>query len=230
MSGADIKSLYSKRYSNQTAEHLYPAEFVVRAFLGTYPQLKLAPASYKGKAILDLGYGDGRNMPLLRNLGFRIHGVEIDEAINATVAKRLKQRGLRAVLKQGTNAAIPFDAETFDFVLACHSCYYVEDGSSFKKNLWEIARVMKDGGTLICSLPMRDTYILKNATGLGNGHWKVTTDPYGLRAGVILRAFENKKQVVAALRPHFRNVKVGFCDDYYWGIRQKVWIVVCEKR
>ena len=77
MEGKNIVSSYSQYYSARTDIHLYPVEFVVRTFLGTYPNLKMDRSKYAGSKILDLGYGDGRNMPLFKNLKFNIHGVEI---------------------------------------------------------------------------------------------------------------------------------------------------------
>jgi len=228
---ADIKTLYSERYAKQTVEHVYPVEFVVRAFLGSYPDLKLNRGDYAGRSVLDLGFGDGRNMPLLRNLGFNIHGVEIHEEIVKVALDRIAPLGIKADLKVGSNLKIPFEVEFFDYVLACHSCYYIEEGTTFKDNLREIHRVMKKDGLFICSLPMRDTYVLKGAepSPAGKGHWKIKHDPYGLRAGTVFRAFETENEVSEELGPFFGEARIGFCDDFYWGIRQKVWIVVCKK-
>ena len=230
MTGADIKTLYSERYSKQDIRHLYAVEFVVRAFLGTYPNLKLDRARYAGGNILDLGFGDGRNIPLLHNLGFEIYGVEIHEEISRTMQDNLNRLGIRADLRVGSNAKIPFESDFFHYMLACHSCYYVEEETTFKDNLQEIHRVMKRDGLFVCSLPMHDTYVLDGAETTGRGHWRIKRDPYGLRAGAIFRAFENEAEIAEEFGHLFTELKIGFCDDYFWGIRQKVWIVVCEKR
>lgn len=203
MANDNIKTLYSERYSKQDSKHLYPVEFVVRAFLGSYPELKLDRSKYMGSNILDLGFGDGRNMPLLHNLGFRIHGVEIHEEITRVTYTRVNSLGIEAVLRVGSNANIPFESDFFHYVLSCHSCYYVEDGTTFKDNLHEIHRVMKKGGIFICSLPMPDTYLLKDAELVGNGQWRIRQDPYGLRVGTIFKAFENQCEIESELRPLF---------------------------
>lgn len=230
MADTDIKTRYAERYAKQDNKHLYPVEFVVRAFLGTYPELTLDRSTFSGSNILDLGFGDGRNMPLLHNLGFRIHGVEIDEEIARVTQARITGLGIQAVLKTGSNTRIPFESDFFHYVLACHSCYYVEDGTTYKDNLHEIHRVTKKNGVLVCSLPMRDTYLLEGAEKVGKGQWRIRHDPYGLRVGTLFRAFENQAEIESELRPLFDDFKIGFCDDLYWGIRQKVWIVVCTKQ
>ena len=69
-------------YRERDPAHVYPVEFVVRAFLGNYPRHKRDKSGLSGaNRVLDLGFGDGRNMPLLHNLGMRVFGVEISQDI-----------------------------------------------------------------------------------------------------------------------------------------------------
>lgn len=222
------KAPYSQKYAADKSNAVYPVEFVVRAFLGTYPEIRM-PKEYDGKCILDIGYGDGRNMPLLSNLGMIIHGVEISEDINRHVQERLAILGIQAELKTGTNAHIPYNESFFQYVLACHSCYYVEPGDTFSDNLAEIARVLETGGYFIASLPMRDTYILNGARPLPDGHYEITNDPYGLRNGTVFRAFDSDEEIRETFSPFFHNFSIGYCNDMFWGIHQKVWTVVCRR-
>ena len=225
-----VPEKYASRYKSDKRVAVYPVEFVVRAFLGTYPGLRMPKDHYNGRRILDLGYGDGRNMPLLNDLGMKIYGVEILNDINERVQERLEDLGIQAVLKAGTNAHIPFEEGYFQFVLACHSCYYVEAGDGFDDNLAEIFRVLEPGGIFVASLPMKDTYILKGAKRMPGGHYQIKNDPYGLREGVIFRAFHSEKEIQRTFRPFFRDLSIGYCDDMFWGIHQKVWTVVCRKK
>jgi len=142
---ADVTTAYEDFYRQRDPDHVYPVEFVVRAYLGSYPRLP-RHGSFAGARVLDLGCGDGRNMPLLSNLGMAVYGVEISKDICERTADRMRHLGVTVDVRVGRNRAIPFEDRFFDHVLACHSCYYIDPGSRFEDNVAEIARVMKPGG------------------------------------------------------------------------------------
>jgi SAM-dependent methyltransferase len=219
-----IEKHYADFYSERNPEKVYPVEFVVRTLLGNYPKLKLDRRTYVGARILDLGFGDGRNMPLLNDLGFEIYGVEISDEICRLTKSRMERLGVETRLERGSNSQIPFGDEAFDFVLACHACYYVSPGESFTDNLKEIARVLRVGGRFIFSLAKTDSYVLNEAVPLGNGHYQITHDPYGLRNGGVFRAFGSKQEIVEELQPFFSDFALGLCENDYYGTYEKVWI------
>lgn len=228
--GPAIEEHYEDFYSRRNPEKVYAVEFVVRTLLGTYPCLKLDRTAYKGARILDLGFGDGRNLPLLHDLGFEIYGVEISEEICQLTRNRMGRLGIPARLETGTNSRIPFDDAAFEFMLACHACYYVSPGESFGDNLREIARVLRAGGRFIFSLPKTDTYILKDAVPLGKGHYRITHDPYGVRDGGIFRAFASRQEIVDELGAYFSDFALGLCENDFYGTYEKVWIGTCLRK
>lgn len=232
MPDPDTKSIqknYGDFYRQRSGHYVYPVEFVVRAFLGNYPRHKPDRSTYVGKRVLDLGFGDGRNMPLLRNLGMEVHGVEISPEICALTLARMERLGVAVTAQVGRNIGIPYQDAFFDVVLACHACYYVEAGSRFDDNLREIARVLKPGGSFIFSAPMASSYILNGAEDLGDGHMRIVNDPYGVRNGSVLKKFDTEDEIHATLAPAFENFAVGSCRNDFWGIEEHVWIVVCRK-
>jgi SAM-dependent methyltransferase len=230
MTAGEIETNYEAYYRKRTAQRVYPVEFVVRAFLGTYPRLKTDPAALRGARVLDLGFGDGRNVPLLADLGMEPHGVELTEEICLSAVTRMKNLGIAFEARVGRNNEIPYADRFFDHVVACHSCYYVDAGTRFSDNLSEIARVMRPDGLFVHSLPMPSTYILADAVDLGDGHMRIKSDPYGVRNNYVFRKFDSADEISATLGPYFSDVRVGSCRSDWWGIEEHVWIVVCRRR
>src|SRR5579863_10133244 len=226
----NVQKTYTAFHKERIKMPIYPTEWVIRTFLGKYQNLNLDKSKYKDANLLDLGFGDCRNMPLLNDCGFKIHGVEIHEEIIASAELRLQDLGITADLRRGTNANIPYKDGFFDFVLACHSCYYVDKETSFNDNLIEITRVLKKDGVFIASLPAPDNYILKNCIPLENGHVKITNDIFNLRNGYVFRIFENQEEVINIFSSLFKNISVCKCMDNFWGLQINFFIVSCEKK
>ena len=225
-----IKEHYADFYSKRNPSRVYPVEFVVRTLLGTYPGLALDRSVFRGARILDLGFGDGRNMPLLHDLGFEIHGVEISDEICRLTRERMERLGVPVQLATGNNSHIPFNTEAFDFVLACHACYYVNEGESFEDNLREIVRVLQPAGRFVFSLAKVGSYVLNDAEPLGNGLYRITQDPCGLRNGSVFRAFASRQEILDELGVYFRDFSLGLCENDFYGIYEKVWIGTCLKK
>ncbi|MCU7842307.1 MAG: class I SAM-dependent methyltransferase [Candidatus Thiodiazotropha sp. (ex Monitilora ramsayi)] len=222
-------SKYSDYYKSNSLK-VYPSEFVVRAFLGSYPKHKLDKEQIVGKSILDLGFGDGRNMQLFHNLGMDVYGIEITQEICDVVSSRLEADGVNVETRVGRNAQIPYESESFDYVLASSSCYYMDPGKKYGDNVQEIARVLKPGGVFIHSVPMPTTFIMKNSIDRGEGHMEITEDPYGVRVGYILKKFDDEDEIRESLDPYFYDIRIGSCRDDFWGDSVHLWLVVCTKK
>lgn len=225
----EIQDKYDAFYKAREAARVYPVEFVVRAFLGSYPRLKSDKTLYPGRRVLDLGFGDGRNMPLLADLGMEVHGIEITQEICRRAVERLAALGYGVEARVGRNHRIPYDDAFFDHIVACHSCYYVDPGTTFQDNVREVARVLKPGGRFVFSAPIGTSYILTGATPLGDGHMRIANDPYGVRNGYIMRKFDTAVEIEAAIAPFFVDARVGAARNDWWGIDEQVWIVVCNR-
>ncbi|EHP40430.1 methyltransferase [Cupriavidus basilensis OR16] len=200
----------------------------MRTFLANYPGLKFRrPAA--GDHVLDIAFGDGRNTAFLCDQGFAVSGIEITQGIVDQTCERLETLGHAADLRVGRNSDIPFDNEYFDYILACHCCYYCDEGESFADNLAEYARVLKRGGYLVASVACKSSYIFKDAVELADGSLMINADPYGNRNGYRLHAFSEKSEIEKYFSPHFSNFSFGFADNNYYDVSERVFWVVCQK-
>ena len=227
----DLKLTYTKEHLLKASIHTYPTEWIIRTMLGNYPDLKINRDIYKNAKILDVGFGDCRNMPLLYNIGLEIYGIEISEEIVQLAYKKLHDLNIPANLKVGTNTSIPFDNNFFDIILSSSSIYYVDENSTFYDNLKEYLRVLKKDGILIANFPEKSkSFICKNAINLNNGHIRITNDVHNLRNGYIFKVFESKEQINKELSPYFRNISVGYLYEEYYGYELSMFILVAEKK
>ena len=226
----DVKETYGGFHKTKNPANIYPTEWVVRTMQGTYPNLSFDKSKYNGGKILDMGFGDARNMPLLHNLGLDIYGVEITDDILALAKERLDKIGISATLKKGTNTSIPFPDNYFDYILSSFSCYYVDEGTTFQDNMKEYARVLKPGGVFITTLAEEQTFIFKNAEPVKDGHVIIKNDIYGLRNGYLMKCFYNREEIPQELGADFENFSIGSSLNDYFGVPISYYMVVCSKK
>ena len=224
-----IESSYERHYSERKSPKVYPTEFVVRTFLANYPRLNFQKPS-PGDKVLDVGFGDGRNTVLLADAGLDVSGIEITQGIVDQTQARLKELSYNVDLRVGRNSSIPYGNSFFDYILACHCCYYCDDGDVFLDNLNEYARVLKPEGFLVASVANRASYIFEDAEQLPDGSMRITKDPYDNRKEYRLQAFANTDEIQAYFSPLFKNFSFGSAENDYYGIAERVFWVVCQKR
>ena len=215
-----------KRQSNLA----YPAEGVIRIFKGAYPGLHMPKPNYGN--ILDLGCGDGRHFPLFQEIGLSAFGTEISDELCLRVRENLREHNVHfADIQTGTTNQIPFQSVSFDFLLSWNSCYYMTAGGEmeFENHVFEMARVLKMGGWLICSIPKNTNFIYKNSRLLKNKYRILAKDPWGFREGEILKCFESKSEIES----EFGKLFVDFCHadiDMDWFGLNYHWHIFVAKR
>ena len=100
-----------------------------------------------GRTILDAGCGSGPLAVSLRDRGARVTGFDSSPARVALARQRLGPES--TVLVADLAGPLPFDAESFDDVVASLVLHYLEDWSG---PLAELRRVLRPGGRLIVAV------------------------------------------------------------------------------
>tara|TARA_B110001452_G_C15089675_1_gene380195 strand:- start:25 stop:711 length:687 start_codon:yes stop_codon:yes gene_type:complete len=228
MKNKNINTDYSRFYAERTHSHVYPTEFVVRTFLGEYQNLNFKKPK-PNETILDVAFGDGRNTKFLCELGLKVYGVEISESIIDQTRKRLNNLGHKPILNQERNSSMPFKDEMFDYILACHCCYYCDEGETIYNNLEEYKRILKPGGVLITSVADLNSYIFKDAEKMLDGTMLIKNDPYNNRNDYRLHGFSSKEKIENYFSTFFKNFSFGTDINNYYGDDERLFWIVCEK-
>jgi SAM-dependent methyltransferase len=161
--------------------------------------------------ILDVGCGGGRTIEKLATLATKgkIYGVDYAKgsiAASSSKNSQLIQAG-RVEIKQASVSQLPFPADQFDLVTAVETQYYWPD---LLKDMQEILRVLKPGGTLI---------VIAESYRNGTQNW-VQRPVMKLLRSTNLSA-EDQRELF---------VKAGYTDIQTFEERTKGWICAVGKK
>jgi SAM-dependent methyltransferase len=126
----------------------------------------------------------------------------------------------------GRNSTLPYADASFDYILASHSCFYLDAEDDFAANLAEISRVMRPGAVFVGTVPMISNQYFAESEDLGGGIRRITRDELGLREGARLMSFENERRVSSEFDRYFAEVRIGEWKNDFWGIREHMFLVV----
>ena len=181
---------------------------------------------YKNKKILDLGYGDGRNLIFFKDLGMKVFGIEPFQEV-VSYSKKIFPW---ANLKQGKNRQIPYDNEEFDYLVASHSIYYLDEGQTLLENLNEAFRVLKSQGNMFFTIPTPHNHYIQNAEKISSNQWKIRDEFYNVRYGQIIDTINTKDQLNHLLNKLPIKVhNIGFWDVDWWGTKESSYIISAVK-
>jgi ubiquinone/menaquinone biosynthesis C-methylase UbiE len=122
---------------------------IVRKSLQEYRALarRIAPQLQPHASVLDLAPGPGYFAIELARLGtFRLTGLDISRTFVAMARDTARIEGVTVDFRLGNAAAMPFEADSFDFIL-CRAAF--KNFSQPLHALREIRRVIKPGGSAL---------------------------------------------------------------------------------
>ena len=225
----DAKQSWNQLYA-EGSEMAWPAEGVIRIFKGRFPDLTM-PKPQVGARVLDVGCGDGRHLPLFQSIGLEAAGAEISDDIVAHLKARMKRVGASADLRTGHAGSLPWQDATFDYLLSWNSCYYMSlTGRNFPRHVEEMARVLKPGGWIVCSIPKKGCFIFNGSEAdTVEGYRIVRADYFGLRNGELMRCMDGRSDVEQAFSEHFKAFCHADIDMDWFGLAYR-WHVFCAER
>lgn len=98
--------------------------------------------------ILDLGSGAGRHTVYLAEQGFVVYGIDISEEGVKATERRLKERGLNAIMTVGSiYERLPYEDSFFDAVVCIQAINHAEI-NPIRATIVEIERILKPGGVI----------------------------------------------------------------------------------
>lgn len=223
---------------------MYPNEYVLRILVGDYPRLslkiqKLDRAERRKKKILDASCGDGRNMRLLHDLGLDVYGTEISEEICNKVNKNLRDVGVaddQINVSVGDNENLAWQDGKFDYLLSWNAIYYLSSiDADICAHVKEYARVLNQGGTLICSVPSPRCYSLLDAREVKENVLLLNPQNHsswggGLLESMIFYSFKNNEHIENIFGEYFCDFRFGALSDDCFGLPLDYILFACTKK
>jgi len=128
-------------YSEGRALNRYPFDTIVQFIYRNYSRAKPRAET----KILEIGCGAGNNLWFAAREGFTVYGIDGSPSAIEYARKRFTEDGLKGDLRLADFIRLPFEANTFDFVLdrAALTCSMTADAA---KTIAEVRRVLLPGG------------------------------------------------------------------------------------
>jgi len=104
-------------------------------------------SAFKGKPVLEIGFGTGWLMNELVRAGAQVHGIDLSKSHEALCRHRFRNHDVKLQVASAEN--IPYPANTFDLVAAWGVLHHAADDA---RCYAEVHRVLKPGGKMFLML------------------------------------------------------------------------------
>jgi 2-polyprenyl-3-methyl-5-hydroxy-6-metoxy-1,4-benzoquinol methylase len=130
-------------------------------------------AESDGGRLLDIGCGDAEFCARFFQIGFEVHGLDLDRG----QVGRARERGVLAGEHDLAAGPLPYEGAMFDVVFAGEVIEHVVDTTYFLREVW---RVLRPGGALVLTTPNLASF--ENRVRLMLGYYPVWLE-YKLEGG-----------------------------------------------
>lgn len=115
---------------------------------------------------------------------------------------------IKTELRKGTNDNIPWENNTFDYLVSWNVIHYESSESGMLKAIKEYYRVLKKRGRIFISTTGSENSILKNCDTLGNHIYKIKRDDT-FRKEETYFYFDNESYIRFYFSKYFEDIKIG---------------------
>jgi ubiquinone/menaquinone biosynthesis C-methylase UbiE len=99
----------------------------------------------KGPRVLELGHGPGHLLAAMADGDWQTIGIDLSPQMSRLAQLRMEKEGLATLLVRGQGQSLPFEAGTFDTVVAAFPAPYIMEPDTMAA----IRRVLRPGGRLV---------------------------------------------------------------------------------
>ncbi|MEH6632613.1 MAG: methyltransferase domain-containing protein [Halopseudomonas aestusnigri] len=220
---------YVEHYLNTS--NVFPSVLALKLFMGNNPNFSFKEHELKGKKILDIGFGDGRDLYLFNHLNMDVYGVEPDERVVKHTQDKLRKLGFTPKLKTGHNNNTGLDNNTFDIIYASSSIYYL---SSLEDRIIDALShcydILKTDGYFVGSMCRSDCFVTDEAVKLDENRL-ILEDPYfKFRKGQHYHVYNSQDEIRCDLmKCGFKVVSLSDYDVDWFGSRETLFLFVAQK-
>jgi SAM-dependent methyltransferase len=201
----------------------YPAESVIQFVARNFYK-----RDRQNTKLLEIGCGPGANIWYMAREGFDVYCIDGSATAIEKAAKKLEQDRLKADLKVGDIARLPYADSIFDGIIDVE-CLCCNSRANTNNILKEIKRVLKGDGLFYSRTFTDDMYIGTDREILGPLEYNNISD--GPLSGKGLVRLTNRKDIQELYGAFFKIVSIDKLEytSHNGEIKISEWIVICRK-
>ena len=206
---------------------IYPSEFCLKFFNGSNKYKKLIK---KNKKILDLGFGDGRDLILFDDLKMKVYGVEIHKKIVNEVKKNLNKLNKKPNLSVGTNIKTIYKNNFFDYIYSATTSSYLENKNVSIDNIFSyIYSLCKKNGYFFGYILGHKSTMIRDSKRIKKNIFCLN-DKLKIRNKIFYYSFKNKDEVKKKLKKNkFKKIEVFESNLDWFGRKSQRFYFICRK-